>query len=119
MLVRMSENKHPDSDGWGKPVFAVRIHPQRSLTPRGVSLVLMLTALVSFLVSMPFVLLGAWPIAGFFGLDVLLLWLAFRIQAREARAYEEIIIARPAMVIRNVSAKGQVAKRASIPIGRV
>jgi uncharacterized membrane protein len=108
MLITMSENKPPLSGLSEHPVFSARIHPQRSLTPRGVSLVLVSVAVVSFVVSMPFVILGAWPIAGFFGLDVLLLWWAFRIQAREANAYEEIVVTRPAMMIRDVSAKGYV-----------
>ena len=33
---------------------------------------------------MPFLLLGAWPVFGFFGLDVLLLYLAFRANYRAA-----------------------------------
>jgi uncharacterized membrane protein len=104
----MNENKPPDSGPSEKAVFSARIHPQRSLTPRGVSFVLISVAVVSFAVSLPFVILGAWPIAGFFGLDVLLLWWAFRIQANEANAYEEIVVTRPAMMIRDVSAKGRV-----------
>ncbi len=108
MLRLMSENKPPDSDVWDRPVFSARISPQRSMTPRGVALVLILAAIVSFMVSVPFVILGAWPIAGFFGLDVLLLWFAFRVQAREAHAYEEITVTRPLMLVRDVSAKGRV-----------
>jgi uncharacterized membrane protein len=108
MIVSMSEHKPPDLDAFDQPVFTARIHPQRSMTPNGVAAVLVGVAVVSFVASMPFVLMGAWPVAGFFGLDVLLLWFAFRIQAREAHAYEEIVLTRPEMLIRNVCAKGRV-----------
>jgi uncharacterized membrane protein len=108
MLGSMNDHKPPESGSAETPVFSVRISPQRSMSPRGVALVLMITAVVSFTVSLPFVMLGAWPIAGFFGLDVLLLWYAFRLQAQSARAYEEIVVTRPVMLIRDVSAKGRV-----------
>jgi uncharacterized membrane protein len=108
MLCLMNENKPPDSASWEQPVFSARIHPQRSMTPRGVALVLLLAGSVSAMISLPFVIMGAWPIAGFFGLDVFLLWLAFRVQAREANAYEEILVTRPHMLIRDVSARGRV-----------
>jgi uncharacterized membrane protein len=103
MMLAMDENKHPDSDA---ALFTARITPQRSLSPRGVAMVLAFAALVSFTISLPFVLLGAWPIAGFFGIDVLLLWWAFRLQAKEARAYEEIVVSRPALTVRRVNAVG-------------
>jgi uncharacterized membrane protein len=108
MIGCMSKDKPPDSAAGDPLVFSARIHPQRSLTPRGVALVLVFAAAVSFLVSLPFVVLGAWPIAGFFGIDLVLLWFAFRIQARDAEAYEEILLTRPAMLIRDVSPKGRI-----------
>ena len=41
-------------------------------------LVVLLVAAASLVASIPFVVLGFWPVAGFYGLDVLLLWLALR-----------------------------------------
>jgi uncharacterized membrane protein len=111
MIIRMTESKPPDS----APLFSVRISPQRSLTPRGVALVLVVTAVLSALLSAPFVVLGAWPIAGFYGIDVLLLWLAFRIQARQADAYEEIVVTRPRLTVRDVSPQGRVREAAFNP----
>ena len=34
--------------------------------------------------------MGAWPVVGFFGLDILLIQFAFRLNYRAARAAEEI-----------------------------
>jgi uncharacterized membrane protein len=91
-----------------QPVFTARITPQRSLSPRGVAMVLLSVAAVSFCVSVPFVLLGAWPIAGFFGLDVLLVWLAFRIHQNSAKAYEDIELTPIRLTLRDVPVRGPV-----------
>ena len=70
-------------------IFAARLSPRRSLTPAGARRVMAATFIASALFSLPFYLIGAWPIIGFLGLDVALLWLAFRASFRAARAYED------------------------------
>jgi uncharacterized membrane protein len=70
-------------------IFATRLSPRRSLTRAGARRVMAATFLASALFSLPFYLIGAWPIIGFLGLDVALLWLAFRASFRAARAYED------------------------------
>ena len=57
---------------------------------------------VSFVSGLAFLLMGAWPVFGFFGLDVFLIWLAFRLNYASARAYEEVIVSRTEIVIRKV-----------------
>ncbi|THD48715.1 MAG: DUF2244 domain-containing protein [Bradyrhizobium sp.] len=71
------------------PLFAVRLSPRRSLTLAGARRVMVATFIASTLISLPFYLIGAWPIVSFLGLDVALLWLAFRASFRAARAYED------------------------------
>ena len=56
--------------------------------------------------SIPFVIVGAWPVAGFFGLDVLLVYLAFRSSFRSARAYEDVLVTPVELLLAKVSAKG-------------
>ena len=41
--------------------------------------------LISLAVGIGFVAIGAWPVFGFFGLDVALVYLAFRLNYRGAR----------------------------------
>ena len=53
-----------------------------------------LIAAVSFLSGIFFWSLGAWPVFGFFGLDVLLIYIAFRMNFRAARRYETIRLGR-------------------------
>ena len=55
-----------------------------------------------------FVMLGAWPVFGFFGLDVLLIYAAFRANYRSARAYEEVTVTASELTVRKVSHRGGV-----------
>ena len=52
--------------------------------------------------------MGAWPVCGFFGLDVLLVYLAFRANYRTARAYEEVTVTASELTVRQVSHRGRV-----------
>jgi uncharacterized membrane protein len=68
------------------------LHPHRSLSPRGFLILMSLIGAVSFIVGMAFLLIGAWPVLGFFGLDVLLIYWAFRLNYRDGKAYEMVRI---------------------------
>ena len=49
-----------------------------------------LIGLVSFAAGAMFFVVGAWPVVGFLGLDLLLIYLAFRASYRSGRAYETL-----------------------------
>ena len=55
-----------------EPVFRAILHPHRSLGPKGFMILMGLLCAVNFGTGMMFWMLGAWPIMGFCGLDVLL-----------------------------------------------
>jgi uncharacterized membrane protein len=59
---------------------------------------------------MAFLLMGAWPVFGFFGLDVLVIYWAFRINYRRALAYEEVMVTATELRVRKVSHRGRVAE---------
>jgi uncharacterized membrane protein len=84
-----------------------RLSPHRSLSPQGFTIVIALLGAASFVVGIAFLLMGAWPVFGFLGLDVLLVWLAFRANFRAARAFEEILVTPVRLVWRRVSARGE------------
>jgi uncharacterized membrane protein len=65
---------------------------------------------VSFAAGMVFLVLGAWPVFGFFGLDVLLVYWAFRANYRDARAYEDVMVTASELRVRKVSPRGQVSE---------
>lgn len=62
--------------------------PHRSLPRHGFHILMLLLGLVSLVAGIGFLLIGAWPVIGFFGLDVLLLYVAFRLSYRSARQSE-------------------------------
>jgi uncharacterized membrane protein len=54
--------------------------------------------------------MGAWPVLGFFGLDVLAIYWAFRINFRRAHATEEISVTPSELRVRRVSHRGHVVE---------
>ena len=63
---------------------------------------------VSFVAGVVFWIAGAWPVFGFFGIDVALLYWAFRLNYRHAGAYEEVKVTPTALTVRKVSHRGRV-----------
>lgn len=91
---------------WDAPLFDARLNPHRSLTPRGFRALMVATLLATTLFSLPFYLMGAWPVVGFMGLDVLALYIAFRVNFRAARAYEELRLTPIELLFARVSTRG-------------
>jgi uncharacterized membrane protein len=89
------------------PLFAVVLTPYRSLSPAGFMLVMMVLVACSFTAGLAFWLMGAWPVVGFFGLDIALVQLAFRLNYRAARVAEEISLTRDRLTVRKIAANGQ------------
>ena len=87
-------------------LFEARLSPHRSLSAGGFAILMGTLAAISFAVGVSFLMMGAWPVCGFFGLDVALVWLAFRVNYRDARAYEDIRMTPNLLSVRQVSAKG-------------
>jgi uncharacterized membrane protein len=88
-------------------LFEARLSPHRSLSFTGFTILMLVLAGISLAVGISFLMMGAWPVFGFFGLDVALVWLAFRANYREARAYEDIRMTPSLLWVRQVSARGQ------------
>jgi uncharacterized membrane protein len=63
--------------------------------------------IVSFTAGIIFLRMGAWPVFGFFGLDVAILYFAFRRNYMDARAFEQIDLSREELHVRRVSALGR------------
>ncbi len=89
-------------------IFAAVITPHRSLGPKGFLICMLCLGCLSFISGMIFVSLGAWPVFGFFGLDVLLVYVAFRANYRAARAYEEVTVTASELTVRKVNQRGLV-----------
>jgi uncharacterized membrane protein len=90
-----------------EPFFRALLTPHRSLGRTGFA-ILMGALLFGWLVTGAFFLShGAWPVFGFFGLDVLAVYIAFRLNYRAARAREEVSVSRTALDIRKTAPSGR------------
>ena len=67
-------------------LFAALLTPHRSLNRTGFVVVMAFLSVVSFATGVAFLMMGAWPVFGFLGLDVLAIYVAFRINFSRARA---------------------------------
>ncbi|HVY58286.1 MAG TPA: DUF2244 domain-containing protein [Xanthobacteraceae bacterium] len=97
----------PDSE---PTLFSAIITPHRSLSGVGFLLVMLAVGGISFAAGTMFLILGAWPVFGFFGLDVLLIYWAFRANYRAAAAFEEVTVTASELRVRKVSHRGEVAE---------
>jgi uncharacterized membrane protein len=66
-----------------------------------------LCCLATIVSSIPFVALGFWPIAGFFGLDFLALYIAFRVNYRHGQGFEQLELTPIEFLVRRVSHRGE------------
>src|SRR5262245_3117255 len=107
----MTAQNPADNDPGPEPtLFSAIITPHRSLNSTGFLVVMLLVSGFSFMAGMVFFLLGAWPVVGFLGLDVLLVYWAFRASYRSAAAFEEVIVTPSELLVRRVSHRGRVAE---------
>jgi uncharacterized membrane protein len=106
-----------DNDVLPEPrIFSATITPHRSLTLRGFQVLMLCLAALSIGSGALFVSIGAWPVFGFFGLDVLLLYVALRVNFRAARAYEEVTMTPSELTVRKVSHRGGVREWTLNPV---
>jgi uncharacterized membrane protein len=103
----MTDGNAPEPE---TPLFSAILTPHRSLTGTGFLVLMAAVGLVSFAAGIVFLLIGAWPVFGFFGLDVLLIYWAFRVNYRDALAYEEFEVTASELRIRKVSHRGKVSE---------
>src|ERR1700743_2784768 len=91
-------------------LFSALLTPHRSLNRTGFLVLMGFLSVISFAAGIAFLLMGAWPAFGFFGLDFLLCSWAFRVNFRRAKATEEISVTPSELRVRRVSHRGHVAE---------
>src|SRR5262245_21231831 len=105
----MTDGNAPTPDPGAEPtLFSALITPHRSLGQTGFLAVMLAIGGISFGTGVMFVMMGAWPVMGFLGLDVLLVYWAFRANYRAAAAFEEVTVTPSELRVRKVSHRGEV-----------
>lgn len=87
--------------------FSAVLTPHRSLGPKGFMVLMAAVCVVSFATGLFFFLLGAWPVIGFMGLDVALIYVAFRLNFRALKLYETVDLTQDALTVTRVAPSGK------------
>ena len=91
-------------------LFSALLTPHRSLSRTQFTVLMTFVCAVSFAAGVVFWRIGAWPVLGFFGLDVLAIYWAFKVNFRRGNASEHISVTPSELRIRRVSHRGHVAE---------
>ncbi len=83
------------------------LQPHRSLGPKGFALVMGSIALGGFALGTAFFMAGAWPVAGFAGLEILLLFIAFKLNYRAGRISEHLRLTDAGLEVVKIAASGR------------
>ncbi|MEQ8965779.1 MAG: DUF2244 domain-containing protein [Azospirillaceae bacterium] len=87
-------------------LFDAVLYPHCSLPRRGFWLIMAVVAAVSLTVGGMFFVRGAWPIFGFYGLDIALVYFALRANYRAARRYEKVRLTETELVVERGTHRG-------------
>ncbi|MCI4645375.1 MAG: DUF2244 domain-containing protein [Hyphomonadaceae bacterium] len=88
--------------------------PNASLSPHAFRLVMGLAIAMSLVSSLMFTPMGAWPVMGFFALDLFAIWFAFRWVRRRARQETRVRVTANRILMHHRDGEGR-EKRAEIP----
>lgn len=91
----------------GEAVFDAVLQPHRSLSPAGFGLLMAALTVSLAGLGFAFFAIGAWPVLGFCGIEFGLLYLAFRINYRDGRAYEHLRLGATMLEVRRVDGRGR------------
>ena len=86
----MSEHATRHGTDSGSIFFDATLQPNRSLSPAGFRILMLIAGTSVLVIGVLFVVAGAWPVFGFSGVEFLLLYIAFRLNYRSGRAYERV-----------------------------
>jgi uncharacterized membrane protein len=106
-IAATDAKQQPDVADAGARPFRAVLFPNRSLGPRGFLALMAVLIGVSFTAGMVFVAMGAWPVFGFFGLDVAAVYVAFRLNYRSGRLHEIVALDGDGLAIERVHPGGR------------
>ncbi len=87
--------------------FATSLSPHRSLSPEGFRWLIRGAIAANVLIGLPILVFGAWPVFGFMGLDVWLLWFLFKRNYLDARRNETLVLTDRELIVARTAADGE------------
>ncbi|WP_286829371.1 MULTISPECIES: DUF2244 domain-containing protein [Kordiimonas] len=89
-------------------LFDATLYPHRSLKPHQFRRLFWFLIAVCLLAGLRFIMVGAWPVVIFLGVDLLAIWLAFHFSYRSARLYETLQLSEKDLILTRVHPGGRV-----------
>jgi uncharacterized membrane protein len=108
MDVNAASPPHDAAPIFQAPIFQATVRPHRSLSRKGVIIVICCMLAASLTVTSLMALLGAWPVVGFNGGDIALAIFLFWLNIRAARAVEIISLEADSLNIHRTDIHGRV-----------
>lgn len=87
--------------------FATSLTPHRSLSAEGFRFVIGGAVAANLVIGLPLLIMGAWPVFGFMGLDVFLLWWLFKRSYLDARRSETLLLTDRELIVVRVAPDGE------------
>lgn len=91
------------------------LRPNRSLSRTGWIVLMAVTAVLIALAAGFYFILGAWPVVGFLGADILIVWLAFRASFRQGRLFEHVRVSAETVAVERRHPNGRVQRWSAEP----
>jgi len=107
---RDNAGEEENKDAHEAILFSAVLHPHTSLSPNSFVVLMVALCIVSFGAGAAFMLAGAWPVLGFFGLDILLVYYAFRVSYQRSRMYETVRLTENELAVEKVDPKGRAVR---------
>ena len=92
----MNENKN---------LYSITLKPYRSLSKIGFILLMVVLCTFCFVTGIMFIKIGAWPVFGFFGLDVFLVYVFFKLSFKSGEEFEVINLTKKKLIIKKYKEK--------------
>ncbi len=117
-LATVIEDMPPDAAGRARDLpappqspehtgaFEALLYPNRSLPPAGFIAVMSVVIVANVTFGAAFFAVGAWPVLGFCGLDIFLVWAAFKLSYRQGRLHERIRVTPREILVSRVLPSG-------------
>jgi len=90
----------------------ITIWPYRSLSPRGFAIFMAVLCALAFSIGLGFFLLGAWPVIGFLGLEILVVWAVFKMNYRAAQKRQSVTVTDKEVTVRTTHPNGKTEENA-------
>lgn len=103
----MTETPLTSGAGPGAVHFATSLSPHRSLSPENFKWVIRGAIAANMVIGVPLMILGAWPVMGFMGLDIWLLWWLFKRSYLDARRSETLVLTDSELLVDRVAPDGE------------